>query len=155
MKKEIQKLIPTAVTAVEKYLMTGAEVQKEYDGYAASLGAAIRNSGLIPALCFYTDISRTSGDARRWRLLMAIHCTLHKSDLSPDTANDQKALLDQVIKEVYGENSFDNENSNPAQNSQRTTDQSKALSRWNKDILNASIALKLAMRNFPHTQNEN
>ena len=153
MKKDIQKMIPAALKAVERYLLTENKVQKEYDGYAASLGAAIRSSGLVPALCFYTDISRDSGDANRWRVLMAVNYVITGSELSAELnqAQDRKNLLNTVISAVYGNQNIANANVNPA--NENNTNRA-ALHVWKKDILNASIALKLAMRNFPHTKNE-
>ena len=142
MKKDIQKYIPKALEAVEQYLLTDKKVQKEYDGYAASLGAAIRNSGLIPALCFYTDLSRTDGDARRWKLLMAIDYVLSEEAPSAAIASDKKALLDKVIKAQYGQQAFADANRSPtATHRGEEADENLTLQKWKKNILNASICL--------------
>lgn len=138
---EVDKMIPKALKAAPLYLLkVGKEdiIQKEYDGYAASLGASIRTSGLIPALAFYTDVHKEkkgSKEARRYKLLQALAYILELDH------EKEKALLNKVIAEVFGENasSFNNPNI-------------PVLKAWTEKILNASIALKLALRNFSHSE---
>lgn len=130
MKKDIEKLIPRAVEAIEQILLNSDEqVPKEYKGYAASLGPSIINSGLKPALAFYTDTHREKQDERekvlRLKLLQAIYFTLENVEIS-----DIKS--DTLFREVLSPN------------------QNELL--WKNKIMNASIALKLALRTFKQTE---
>ena len=158
MKKEIEELIPNAIEATQKFLMTeDSKVQKEYDGYAASLGAAIRTSGLIPALTFYTDVKRKDGDARRYKLLQAVAYCLDKK---VDTQNDEhkRFLLREVIIDLYQGDVFNRQLTGRGRderlpNINTVADFDKKKKCWTKKITHASIALKLAMRNFEHSEN--
>ena len=161
MKNEIEKLIPKAISAIEALLLNDkGKVLKEYDGYAASLGAAIRTSGLIPALAFYTDISRSEGSARRYRLLQAVALCLGYA-VDKDNTLQRQMILDQVISDVYGHEVLQPEqfvDRNSGRTSLKARELGKAnltaLRKWTNDITNASIALKLAMRNFPHSDDK-
>lgn len=166
MNREIEKLLPNAIAATQAFLMNDKQqVQGEYDGYAASLGAAIRTSGLIPALVFYTDTSRSDGDARRYRLLQAIAFCL-EYEVNVSIQAHQRLLLDTIIEEVYGKGATtalqkpDRNRSNTmvytAPSLAKGKDINKtALRKWTHKVVNASIALKLAMRNFPHSDDQN
>jgi len=154
MKKEITKLIPLAIEATRKYLLADGQsrelVQKEYDGYAASLGAALRTSGLIPTLVFYTDVDRQAGGARRYKMLWAIaYCLGEITASEPEPA--PRFLLERVIKDVYGRNVFERP-VNDARLQRLPRPDQQRIKAWAKRISEASIALKLAMRNFEHTK---
>jgi CRISPR/Cas system CMR-associated protein Cmr5 small subunit len=151
--KEVEILLPKALEAVQSFLVTSESsqiVQKEYDGYAASLGASIRTSGLIAALVFYTDVKRSDAEASRYKLLKAIAHTLGMT-ISTKSDKDKKVLLEKVLREAYGQNIFDR-NLNRDGNLPTITDpNTTVIKEWTKKITNASIALKLAMRNFKHS----
>lgn len=155
MKKEIEELIPNAIEATQKFLMTeDSKVQKEYDGYAASLGAAIRTSGLIPALTFYTDVNRKDGDARRYKLLQAVAYCLGEAV----EADNKRFLLRKVIIDLYQGDVFNRQLTGRGRderlpNINTVADFDKKKKCWTKKITHASIALKLAMRNFEHSEN--
>lgn len=134
MKKDVEKYIAPALTAVRENLVFpigSGKVYEEYDGYAASFGAAIVTSGLKPALAFYTDVHKDEKDktgkdiARRWRILNALADILEKIE-GWKFNNKNTRLLDYVI-----DNEVNERNIKPK-------------------ILAASIALKLALRNFEH-----
>lgn len=155
MKKKIEVLIPKAIEATQQFLMTkeGSNiVQKEYDGYAASLGAAIRTSGLIPALTFYTDVKRKNGDAKRYKLLQAVAYCLGETV----EAGNERFLLRDVIIDLYGVDVFNRKTIGQRDNKrlpkiQATSDYESKKKDWAIKITHASIALKLAMRNFEHS----
>ncbi len=141
MKKEVQELFPYAIKAVKKCLTNGKGdiVLKEYDGYAASLGAALRTSGLIPTLAFYTDISKgdgSKGEARRYKLLQAVAYCIMKRKVD----ESKTALLERVVEEIY-------------ESHEKKIKEEKERE-WIRKITHASIALKLAMRNFKHSDDK-
>lgn len=153
MKRSIEVLIPLSLQTVPDFLFKPGtdRVQKEYDGYAASLGAAIRTSGLIPALTFYTDVNRKDGEARRFQLLKAIASCLGY-EVNRELDQDQQFLLRKVIADVYGESVFDR-NLRGRGNDPALSPRKVAIEReWATKIVDATIALKLAMRNFKHTE---
>ena len=127
--KKIEILIPRAIKAIEVILEKNHIVPKEYDGYAASLGASIFNSGLLPALSFYTDLHRYKlnkpDEVLRLKLLQAIYYVLESNSTAEDIG--RTALLDKVLADRG------------------------ALKKWKRDILDATIALKLALRTFKHS----
>lgn len=132
MKKDIEKYIPAALAAVRNHLAHDAKVYEEYDGYAASFGAAVITSGLKPALAFYTDVHKDaekSGKplARRWRILNALAAILSENE---DWVFNEKntRLLDYLIENQTNERAI------------------------RPKIIAASIALKLALRNFEHSK---
>jgi len=66
MKNNVTKLLPFAESSVRNYLVQtekGNEfIFKEYNGYISSFGAAIVQSGLMPAL--YLNHQKDSGSAK-------------------------------------------------------------------------------------------
>ncbi len=128
MNKELRdKIKPALDAAINKLEPIGErKIYEEYDGYAASLGAAIMTSELLPALSFYTDVAKPDVNRnneplpRRYKILQAISAVL-------GLGNGKTALLDHVLGLDLA--------------------QEKALK---KEILSASIALKLALRSFEH-----
>lgn len=162
MKGEIAKLLPNALQATETFLMKDGKVIKEYTSYTASMGAVIRTSGLIPTLAFYTDAHR-SGDTERYKLLKAIaHCIPEIGSVAVEEDKDQRLLLLWVLKKVYQQDIAQrkivekiNEKGHKQQELIRIPDippeGAVALKTWTKRIVNISIALKLAMRNYPQT----
>jgi hypothetical protein len=132
MKKRIEKYIPHALKAVRAELLKNpankTDVYEEYDGYAASLGASIITSSLLPALSFYTDIHR-SGEKekpRRYKILKAIAQIVNTDGMAVPVADN--GLLEFMILAA----------NNTAENKAK--------------IIDASIALKLALRNFNHVK---
>jgi hypothetical protein len=160
MNRKVEKLIPRAIDAVKHYFLQPGtdEVKKEYDGYAASLGAAIRTSGLLPALTFYTDVSRSY--PFRSDILEAIHyCLDDERQLGdPRTVDkgkpkrqleDARSLMKTVLIATHRQKVYDDHT--PGMVS--LGNGNEAVKReWTAKIVQASIALKLAMRNFKHTE---
>jgi hypothetical protein len=141
MNKKIEKYIPRALEAVRDILAHEdkdgklTQVYEEYDGYAASFGASVVTSGLLPTLSFYTDVHKKDTKdgkpaTRRFRILIALAQTLELNGL-PFGPNDKTALL----KFAIGKQSSQTE-----------------LKDLKSQILAASVALKLALRNFQHVK---
>jgi len=125
--KHLEKLIGPALEAVEQYLADKdniKKVAKEYDGYAASFGASMRTSGLLPTLAFYSDYHKDKNKPRRNHLLLALfHVVKQLNEAAAKSAEDK--LLETAV---------------------RLND--KERKKLERDLLNASIAIKLALRNF-------
>ncbi len=135
MNKKINDLIPKAIDAIVKSGMaTNGEVEKEYKGYIASMGASIIQSGLIATLAFYSNESSDS-KANRIKLMDAIKLLINSNDTSQDK------LLMYVIKNV-------NQSSNGLNNVKSESLNKKILSVFEIKISDALIALKLALRTF-------
>lgn len=109
------------------------KVPKEYKGYISSLGASIQQSGLIPTLAFYHDYEdkkeeRTSGSEQDRRPILDILLLLlkEKNIVPSNTENlfQYAVALDDVAKER----------------------------RLKKHLLDACVALKLALRTFKMTK---
>lgn len=123
--KELEELIGPALEAVETHLSKDKKsVAKEYDGYIASFGASIRTAGLLPTLAFYSDYHKEGGGSspRRNHVLKALY---HIVKIRNKEA--EKSAEDKLLKAAV---------------------ESKDLKQLEKDLLEASVALKLALRNF-------
>lgn len=123
--KKLEMLIPAALEAVSAHLETkkkSNKVPKEYFGYAAQLGASIRTAGLLPALAFYTDKHKDKKDnePQRLKLLKAIIQILNE--------NHNLQIGDGLLEYAV----------------EHKDDQQQL----KQKILDASVALKLALRNF-------
>ena len=131
MKKQVGKYLnETYKVALDRLVENKSEVSEEYDGYAASLGAAIITSGLRPALAFYTDIKNNPNNSKskvvRYKVLNVIRDVLVEVDgIKIPKANN--GLLNYVL----------------------STDLDSLEEReLKKQIIAASIALKLVLRGF-------
>ena len=159
MNREVEKMLPNALRAVRTYLLQDEAkliAYKEYDGYAANLGASIRQSGLLPALSFFTDvhkIKKNETSPRRNYLLAAILLTLGEEAIPADKEERGRELLRRVLTAGYGADIFKEENLNPAITVDNPTN-SEALNTWKKRILEATVALKLALRTFAHSTDD-
>jgi CRISPR/Cas system CMR-associated protein Cmr5 small subunit len=152
----IQQNIPIALKAVEKYLAIKPAseetrpdtVPKEYDGYAASFTASIVISGLLPTLSFYTDIhkskrGREATEVLRYKTTQALMHIIHPTE-EPYAKN---ALLMYAVEELYGEDALQADVS-PG------TSVDGVEPNLQETIMNAAIALKLALRNFKQVETQ-
>lgn len=136
MKKQVERYIPAALEAVRAQLTCDeakTRVFEEYDGYAASFGASVVTAGLLPTVSFYTNVHKKEKKPedelkkpRRYKMLLALAEVLRKNGRS-EIGTDETALLDFINRE-----------------------QNRADRVIKSEILAASIALKLALRNFQH-----
>lgn len=155
--KKINEEIPKAFKAIALFLSNEAgeqpkTVPKEYDGYAASFTASIVTAGLLPTLAFYTDIHKMDREenkervaVRRYKLTQALQYIL--DDSSTEVAGN--ALLMRVLTAVYGETV----NNPEIEIDFSTADQNQERA-LKKEIMDAAIALKLALRNFQQIEND-
>ena len=124
MNNKINELIPKALEAIKNSKMAddSNKVDKEYKGYIASMGASIIQSGLIATLAFYSNEQSGSAD-KRLKLLDAVI----KTFVAPDS---NEKLLQYVLSQTdIGRNKAEKD-------------------KFEKQISNTLIALKLALRTF-------
>lgn len=143
MKQTIENLIPEALILIEAWLGRPApadkggdsviQVEKVYKGYIASMGASLIQSGLLPTLAIFSaDDSGDKGDRRK---LMRILTELLKHQWKErygeipavSTGKDEIRLL------VFAVNNKDN---------------ASLLRQLRRDLTQASVALKLALRTY-------
>ena len=124
--RTVEKLIPWAIEAVSESKMEDEKkkgvVNKAYKGYISSLGAGIIQSGLLPTLAMYKgNEDSDKKKANPGRLLKAIFYVIKEHHKPVEIQGDDlfKYALD-------------------------AEDQEKV----KKEILDASIAIKLAIRTF-------
>jgi len=135
MMKNIEKLLPAAMNvATDNLARTDRKsVSKEYDGYVASFAPSLITAGLLPTLSFYSDRHKISDDKndadrekrepRRIHVLNALLDILKKVNLIGATDD----LLDHALAHK---------------------DHAHSQRQLRKSLTDASIALKLALRNF-------
>ncbi len=119
MKREIEKLIAPAIEAAEKHLQKEGTIASQYNGYISSFGAAVMQSGLLPAIAF-NEKTTSGSEEDRSCLMRAILQIIKASPLEKGET---------LIKYVLA-----------------TSETERRAMR--RDILNAATALKLAIRTF-------
>lgn len=124
MNRRINDLIPIALEAAEKYLENLGEIASEYHGYISSFGAAVIQSGLKPAIAFYEREGSSSLEDKKKLMSAILYMIKNKYASTPNEADDNRSLLAFVLQ------------------------RSDIERRVKRDIVDASITLKLAIRTF-------
>lgn len=125
--KHIQKIIPAAIDAAQKYLVENGKISSEFNGYISSFGASIISAGLLPSVIFYSQ----KGDSNeRQKIIAALETILRKHDYP-------SINLLKKTEELF-----------------RANNQQAELNRLTEKISEAAIALKLAIRTFPKYKKE-
>jgi len=124
--RTVEKLIPFAIEAVSKSKMEDEKkkgvVNKAYKGYISSLGAGIIQSGLLPTLAMYKGAEKSENKkADTGKLLNAIFYVIKKH---------------RKLDKIQGGDLF------------KYALEAEDQERVKKEILDASIAVKLAIRTF-------
>jgi CRISPR-associated protein Cmr5 len=127
--KNIEKILPSAIKAVEDKVISKNEVPKEFNGYISSFGASVIMSGLLPTLVFFSQEGKSKGN--RKSVIEAIEQILN-AEYSGLLSSNRKLL-----------NTVKDNLSNRAK-----------IERLQEKILEAGIALKLAIRIFPKAKKE-
>lgn len=121
----LSKDISSAVKALIKYkVVENNQYKKQFNGYISSFGAAIRLSGLLPAVVFYC--SQASAEEDRSSLLLVL-----KEMLNP---REEAYKPQDMYKTVEGKLGDKN-----------------ALLLLEKQIVQKAVAVKLALRLFKKT----
>lgn len=95
MKKQVEKYLPAAIDIIVEVEIANEklEVENKFNGYFSSLGAAIVQSGLIPALAFFSN-ENSEASRERAKILKAIY----KLVVVDEGQIPARALLDYAIK---------------------------------------------------------
>ena len=130
MKKRVERYIPKAIEAVEVHIAQNRKVRKEFKGYIASFGAAVIQTGLIPAVAFYSV--QAGAEADRGKIIDAIHEILRRTG---EVNMYEKQSLLKFLIERY--------------------EKGDDMSRWKEKVMDAATALKLAVRIFKIEEKSN
>ena len=133
--KNLKEQIPLAIEAIKTLLADGNKVDKEYNGYVSSLGASILQSGLLPTLSFFSDNTKKTN-----KLLKAILYVLDRSAVQRTT------LLNYTIKQI--DKREETKPDDPSYSFTRFSHNTSNEKRITKQIMEASVAIKLALRTF-------
>lgn len=132
MKEKINELIPKAIDAITAAkIAENGVVEKEFKGYISSIGASIIQAGLLPSLAFFQNSSEKNADSRR--VLNAILMLINSNYIASDK------LITFVINQCKLQNLPSNTYTISSLNKEK-------LSLIEEDIMDAIIALKLALR---------
>jgi CRISPR-associated protein Cmr5 len=124
--RKVEILIPAAIKAVNDKMSIDGKVNSAYKGYISSLGAGIIQSGLLPTLAMFKgNEDSDKKKANTGCLLEAIYEVIKSKASSQIISGD--GLFDYALRASQQQN-----------NRQAVID----------EILNASIAIKLALRTF-------
>ncbi len=138
MKEKINELIPAAIKAIYDTEIADSKslVKKEYKGYIASMGASIIQAGLLATLAFYNSKGEKKADS--WKLLNAVY------KLIEPNANFQMNFNGSfLIRYIINHPNYIDTNT-----------KQRFLSNLEDEIMDAVIALKLALRTFKIEGNE-
>jgi CRISPR-associated protein Cmr5 len=147
---KIEKLLPYSLKAAQRFITIDKgelSVPKQFKGYISSFGASVIQSGLMPTLAFYSDAKKAKGD--RSLLVPALIDILFQNesypidievqkkldDLDKDKEKDMKQIVHYFFAWLLEANS-----ENPQ--------------KLRKELMDASIALKLALRTFREVDND-
>jgi len=129
--KNIEKYIPIALAVLnddQLCIVKNKMIDKTYNGYISSFGASIISSGLLPTFIFYSKKAENHNEADRSLILKALEKMLK---------NNEIAILQ------YDENILQ----------KAITHYSNT--RFKQKIQECAIALKLAIRTYPHPKEKN
>ncbi|KGN84807.1 hypothetical protein HQ41_04005 [Porphyromonas sp. COT-290 OH860] len=138
---EIQRLIPTAIKALETVGIANAkgEVSKVNEGYINAMGPSIIQSGLLPTLIFYNKSKRegnnTEGEPCLW--LKALYY-MHLPEEQREEINWRELAPTTLIKEIIA---------GQGGNLERIAERAN-IKKWEGKLLKYIVALKLALRTF-------
>lgn len=131
-KEKVDEMIPNAVDTLETVGIVKAKngtktIKKTYRGYISAFGASIMNGSLLAAVAFYSD--KGASDEHRDYLMDAICLLLkYKESTGDELRNADESEFRGKLFE-YVKDQIDKQEENKCR----------------EDIINASIALKLAM----------
>jgi CRISPR-associated protein Cmr5 len=147
---KIERLLPPALDAAQKFITIDKErlsVPKQFKGYISSFGASVIQSGLMPTLAFYSDAGKGKGN--RSLLVPALIDILFQNGSYPIDIEVQKALdvldkdKDKDMKPIVY-HFFDWLLKTNGKNPEKLR----------RELMDASIALKLALRTFREDDND-
>jgi hypothetical protein len=126
MNKAIHDHIKAGMTALGDTEQKEGKLLEVYKGYLSSLGASMRMSGLVPTLAFFSS-KENSAKGDRSKVLDWIATVLQATIIEYKGLASGKMIFDHALK---------------------LTTNSQTAAKLEKDILDASVALKLCIRTF-------
>ncbi len=132
-KNEINRLLPDAYDVLKTTGIADEKDQivKTYRGYISTFGAAVYGGSLLAAIAFFSD--QGDADCDRTKLMKALHLLMPKEE---NDAEDFFAFIRGKIRQKNGQVNVKEE------------------AIWKEKIINASIALKLAMNMYKFVKDE-
>jgi CRISPR-associated protein Cmr5 len=118
------------IDAKHRMSQDGSAVDSEFRGYISAFGASLIQAGLIPTLAFYAD--REANSAKdRWKILIVLYHLLKGKAQWKDRLTEMKEQKEEqkLLRLALAL-------------------QPTELRRLQQDIINAAIALKLALRTY-------
>lgn len=128
-KIKVEKLIPIAIECIEKtklIIVKENKIPKEFNGYISNFGASIIQSGLMSTVAFF-EAKDTSSNQDRSKLTKLILNVINKEKDRNFEIDEKINLLDYILKNKSKKNIV------------------------KEEVINAAIAVKLAMRVFEFT----
>ncbi len=128
--KIINKLIPIAIDKINEsniFEKNSKIIPREYKSYVSSFGSSVMQSGLLPALAFYHANSEVG--KKRVKIMTIIFNILKNNN----------------------KNYYNTEQENLFEFTQKRIDNERQIK---KDIMNAAIAVKLAIRTYKFSKND-
>lgn len=128
-KIKVEKLIPIAIECIEKtklIIVKENKIPKEFNGYISNFGASIIQSGLMSTVAFF-EAKDTSSNQDRSKLTKLILNVINKEKDRNFEIDEKINLLDYILKNESKKNIV------------------------KEEVINAAIAVKLAMRVFEFT----
>lgn len=134
-KNKIDHLIPIAIDCIKSRLVNGefkreeGKIPKEYNGYASNFGAGLRQSGLLATIAFFEAENSNSKQDRSLFTKLILDVIYKNENYKGEKYNK---LLDYTL------NKYDDDKKDKVK----------------RQIVDAAIALKLAMRVFKFSEDE-
>lgn len=128
-KRKVEKLIPIAIECIEKtklIIVKENKIPKEFNGYISNFGASIIQSGLMATVAFF-EAKDTKSNQDRGKLTKLILNVINKEKDRNFEIDEKINLLDYILKNKSKKNIV------------------------KEEVINAAIAIKLAMRVFEFT----
>lgn len=128
-KRKIEKLIPIAIECIEKtnlIIVKENKIPKEFNGYISNFGASITQSGLMATVAFFETTDNKSNQ-NRGNLTKLILNVINKEKDKNFELDEKIKLLGYIIENKSKKNIV------------------------KEEVINAAIAVKLAMRVFEFT----
>ncbi|MDX2246831.1 MAG: type III-B CRISPR module-associated protein Cmr5 [Bacteroidia bacterium] len=131
-KKRIEDFIKPALALIPDHLEEGGKVDKVYKGYISSMGAAMIQSGVLPTLAIFSA-KESGAEGQRWKLLRILTEMLRQNgyDMLPALTAQDKDSENRLLR-------FATDHQNHA----------ATLLKLRRDLMDASVALKLTLRTF-------
>lgn len=138
-KRKIDEYIPKAIDSLSKNkkIVINGEIKSGFAGQIATFSVAVSTGSLLSAVAFFSEKKQSA--VERQELMNVIYEIITGEGASVNDANNSKAVLLSYVKEKY------KQTHSPEGDAGSLLDYGQL----QQDILNAAIAVKLAINFFP------